>query len=119
MRCSAKLLRSGAPLVRDRSRRRSLERSRLKAGTSVARCEINVRVTTLANSSAALECGESIEQAGLPHGPGAAILPIGIVWAVSETVLRPIGLKADRRPMRVLVIEDHQRLARLIVEGLA
>src|ERR1700720_530040 len=47
MRCSAKLLRSGAPLVRDRSKLQSLERSRLKAGTSAERYEPIVRVTTL------------------------------------------------------------------------
>src|ERR1700694_2180474 len=48
MRCTAKLSRSGALLVRDRSKRQSLEQSGLKAGTSVERS--SVRVTTLAKN---------------------------------------------------------------------
>jgi hypothetical protein len=57
MRCSAKLIRAFTPVFAGYTARcsadpgpfqtPSLERSRLKAGTRVERCETNVRITTL------------------------------------------------------------------------
>jgi len=64
MRCSAKPLRSGAPLIRDRSKRKSLERSRVCSAPYHKRVHARLR-----RAMAVLRCARDKSEASVRIRP--------------------------------------------------